>query len=358
MSALIRSRDHRSTEGCRGGARRKPPPPVIAIAGHPEACMTTHARSEGVRGPRSPGTPRGPGKSRRRHAPIAAGVTECSRSSNLRYGRRPPPTKTVDTSAGDCRHKEFRLLLALSRRTTESSACSFFTESRRRVPRRLTPPCLSLLCGGPVGARTHETAHWPRAGRLCSAFSKLQVIRGRKHIPLHGVPEKPIEAATSFGVSPIPRGLLNVKFAAVDHDPIVAQSATIESSASESRLPSTHWGQVARGRRRSNSSRDGRLRHRISVPEYDDSSDSCSPDRFTATLAFIEEGADQSPVPQGIVLMARVDRDAPVRFLRTVFEPTDWVAIFLKSYERPAWLSASDPFPGSRANGFNDGCGR
>ena len=32
--------------------------------------------------------------------------------------------------------------------------------------------------------------------------------------------------------------------------------------------------------------------------------------------------------------MAAVDRHAPVRFLRTVFEPTDWVAIFLKSYER------------------------
>ena len=32
--------------------------------------------------------------------------------------------------------------------------------------------------------------------------------------------------------------------------------------------------------------------------------------------------------------MATVDRHAPGRFLRTVFEPTDWVAIFLKSYER------------------------
>ena len=32
--------------------------------------------------------------------------------------------------------------------------------------------------------------------------------------------------------------------------------------------------------------------------------------------------------------MATVDRHAPRRFLRTVFEPTDWVAIFLKSYER------------------------
>jgi hypothetical protein len=32
--------------------------------------------------------------------------------------------------------------------------------------------------------------------------------------------------------------------------------------------------------------------------------------------------------------MAGVDRHAPVRFLRTVFEPTDWVAVFLKSYDR------------------------
>ena len=27
-------------------------------------------------------------------------------------------------------------------------------------------------------------------------------------------------------------------------------------------------------------------------------------------------------------------RHAPIRFLRTLFEPTDWVAIFLKSYDR------------------------
>jgi hypothetical protein len=32
--------------------------------------------------------------------------------------------------------------------------------------------------------------------------------------------------------------------------------------------------------------------------------------------------------------MAGVDRAAPVQFLSTVFEPEDWVAIFLKSYER------------------------
>ena len=32
--------------------------------------------------------------------------------------------------------------------------------------------------------------------------------------------------------------------------------------------------------------------------------------------------------------MAAAGRHAPIRFLRTLFEPTDWVAIFLKSYER------------------------
>jgi hypothetical protein len=32
--------------------------------------------------------------------------------------------------------------------------------------------------------------------------------------------------------------------------------------------------------------------------------------------------------------MTEIDRGAPGRYLRTVFEPTDWVAIFLKSYER------------------------
>ena len=31
--------------------------------------------------------------------------------------------------------------------------------------------------------------------------------------------------------------------------------------------------------------------------------------------------------------MPVIDRHAPIRFLRTLFEPTDWVAIFLKSYE-------------------------
>src|SRR5947209_754888 len=28
-----------------------------------------------------------------------------------------------------------------------------------------------------------------------------------------------------------------------------------------------------------------------------------------------------------------VDRDAPLRFLRTAYQPDDWVAVFLKSYE-------------------------
>lgn len=31
--------------------------------------------------------------------------------------------------------------------------------------------------------------------------------------------------------------------------------------------------------------------------------------------------------------MAAIDREAPLRFLQTAFEPDDWVAIFLKSYE-------------------------
>jgi hypothetical protein len=50
--------------------------------------------------------------------------------------------------------------------------------------------------------------------------------------------------------------------------------------------------------------------------------------------------------------MAAAERHAPVRFLRTVFEPTDWVAVFLKSYQSRAviqrvgpvsWIE-SDPF--------------
>lgn len=31
--------------------------------------------------------------------------------------------------------------------------------------------------------------------------------------------------------------------------------------------------------------------------------------------------------------MPQVDRDAPLRFLRTAYEPDDWVAVFLKSYD-------------------------
>ena len=56
--------------------------------------------------------------------------------------------------------------------------------------------------------------------------------------------------------------------------------------------------------------------------------------------------------PTSDASMAGFDRDAPVRFLRTIFEPTDWAAIFLKSYERAgvvqrvgpsAWIQ-SEPF--------------
>jgi hypothetical protein len=30
------------------------------------------------------------------------------------------------------------------------------------------------------------------------------------------------------------------------------------------------------------------------------------------------------------------DREAPLRFLRTAYEPTDWVAVFLKTYQTGA----------------------
>jgi len=58
-------------------------------------------------------------------------------------------------------------------------------------------------------------------------------------------------------------------------------------------------------------------------------------DRFPAVLAFIEiRGRAQRPACARTLPMAGVDRVAPVRFLETAFEPDDWVAIFLKSYER------------------------
>ena len=31
--------------------------------------------------------------------------------------------------------------------------------------------------------------------------------------------------------------------------------------------------------------------------------------------------------------MPIVDREAPIRFLETAYQPDDWVAVFLKSYE-------------------------
>jgi|SRR5581483_4897869 len=34
-----------------------------------------------------------------------------------------------------------------------------------------------------------------------------------------------------------------------------------------------------------------------------------------------------------MTLSCMVDREAPIRFLRTAFEPDDWIAVFLKSYE-------------------------
>lgn len=55
-------------------------------------------------------------------------------------------------------------------------------------------------------------------------------------------------------------------------------------------------------------------------------------DRFTAYLAFRRQGLPLSLNPSMLV----ADRRAPIRFLRTVFEPTDWVAVFLKCYETSA----------------------
>jgi hypothetical protein len=43
------------------------------------------------------------------------------------------------------------------------------------------------------------------------------------------------------------------------------------------------------------------------------------------------------------VSMAVAEHHAPIRFLRTVFEPTDWIAIFLKSYESRAVLQRVGP---------------
>ena len=50
--------------------------------------------------------------------------------------------------------------------------------------------------------------------------------------------------------------------------------------------------------------------------------------------------------------MATVDRHAPRRFLRTVFEPTDWVAIFLKSYERSRVAQRVGPLSWIQSDGF------
>jgi hypothetical protein len=43
--------------------------------------------------------------------------------------------------------------------------------------------------------------------------------------------------------------------------------------------------------------------------------------------------------------MSRADRDAPLRFLRTAFEPDDWVAVFLKSYETGRTAQRVGPIP-------------
>ena len=53
--------------------------------------------------------------------------------------------------------------------------------------------------------------------------------------------------------------------------------------------------------------------------------------------------------PARTLPMAGIDHAAPVQFLKTAFEPEDWVAVFLKSYDRssvPArGITVPDPEP-------------
>ena len=55
-------------------------------------------------------------------------------------------------------------------------------------------------------------------------------------------------------------------------------------------------------------------------------------DRFLQFFAFMEQGGVSDGAAVRTHPMPKFDPDAPARFLRTVFAPTDWVAIFLKSY--------------------------
>jgi len=55
--------------------------------------------------------------------------------------------------------------------------------------------------------------------------------------------------------------------------------------------------------------------------------------RVRCVLYIIQQGG-LGTWPDRTYPMAVVDRHVPVHFLRTLFEPMDWIAIFLKSYER------------------------
>ena len=57
-------------------------------------------------------------------------------------------------------------------------------------------------------------------------------------------------------------------------------------------------------------------------------------DRFSVGSCVHGAGADRGPSLSQTCPMPSAESDAPIRFLRTAFEPTDWVAVFLKSYER------------------------
>ena len=66
----------------------------------------------------------------------------------------------------------------------------------------------------------------------------------------------------------------------------------------------------------------------------------------------------RSPQPVRMRMARRIEigGEVAVSFLRLVYEPSDWVAVFLKSYKHVAeWLNVSDLFRGPRRNGFSAG---
>ena len=60
-------------------------------------------------------------------------------------------------------------------------------------------------------------------------------------------------------------------------------------------------------------------------------------------MRSLKQGRALCPACMRTMPMAGVDRAAPVQFLSTVFEPEDWVAILLKSYDRTGFAQRVGP---------------